>query len=206
MRKAQWVSLRASSLSTAPTAGGLAGLDRSPARPRCEDIHPRDERVLGLVAGIDTRRRLFLSEGPSRNSCGFSRRLRTDCAAPLRQFLPGDGVTIFPPADGRSAAGTRRAFGDPEAGDPAGRRGASAGAVAVAQPAQFPLRLLGGEVMLLGITRALRPGWRIRFDVNRHFMVPGGSRRVSISVFTEAGSAWDNAPRHWYKDAGTELL
>jgi hypothetical protein len=60
--------------------------------------------------------------------------------------------------------------------------------------------------MLLGITRALRPGWRIRFDVNRHFMVPGGSRRVSISVFTEAGSAWDNAPRHWYKDAGTELL
>jgi len=27
-----------------------------------------------------------------------------------------------------------------------------------------------------------------------------------MSVFTEAGAAWDDAPRHWYKSAGMELL
>ena len=75
---------------------------------------------------------------------------------------------------------------------------------------EFPLRgYRSGEAVLTGHHASLVTlEWRIPIsDVDRHFMVPPvGLNRLSMSVFTEAGAAWDNDPQRWYKSAGIELL
>jgi outer membrane protein assembly factor BamA len=45
-------------------------------------------------------------------------------------------------------------------------------------------------------------------DVDRHFMVPPvGLNRLSMSVFFDIGSAWnDGAAQRYFKSAGLELL
>jgi hypothetical protein len=83
-------------------------------------------------------------------------------------------------------------------------------ALPVLNQREFPLRgYRSGEAVLSGHRASLATlEWRIPIsDVDRHFMVPPvGVNRISMSVFTEAGAAWDNAPRHWYKSGGMELL
>jgi len=83
-------------------------------------------------------------------------------------------------------------------------------ALPVLNQREFPLRgYSSGEALLTGHHASLATAeWRIPIaDVDRHFMVPPvGINRFSISVFTEAGAAWDNAPQHWYQSAGMELL
>ena len=83
-------------------------------------------------------------------------------------------------------------------------------ALPVLNQREFPLRgYRSGEPVLTGHRASLATlEWRIPVsDVDRHLMVPPvGVNRISMSVFTEAGAAWDNAPQHWYKSAGVELL
>jgi hypothetical protein len=178
---------------------------------------PRDERVLGLVAGIDTRREQFLSEGPSQ---GQQLRLFAETSNHLRgaysgNFYRGDGRAYLPAGITVVALRWNQAYSQSQAeAIQLGGTGVSFSEETFALPVlnqrEFPLRgYRSGEAVLTGHHASLATAeWRIPIsDVDRHFMVPPvGVNRISISVFTEAGAAWDNAPKHWYKSAGMELL
>src|SRR5438034_389779 len=86
---AQWVSLwRHLSLSTRIYWGLGAALDREILHDLAAGTStPRDERVLGLVAGVDTRREQFLSEGPSQ---GQQLRLFAETSNRLRGAYAGN--------------------------------------------------------------------------------------------------------------------
>ncbi len=216
---AQWVSLwRHLSFSTR-TYWGLGGaIDREILHDAAAGTSvPHDERVLGLVAGVDTQREQFLSEGPSQ---GQNLRLFAETSNGLRgaysgNFYRGDWRAYLPA--GRTVVSLRwnQAYSQSQA-EPIqlGGIGASFSENAFALPVlnqrEFPLRgYRSGEAVLTGHRASLATlEWRIPIsDVDRHFMVPPvGINRISMSVFTEAGAAWDDAPRHWYKSGGMELL
>lgn len=216
---AQWVSLwRRVRLATQLYAGAGAALDR-------ETFHdlgagtttPRDERVLGLVAGVDTRRTQFLSEGPSQ---GQQLRLFAETSNGLKGAYSGNfyrydwrgsapaGPTVF-------ALRVNQAYSQAGA-EPIQLGGSFSEEVAgfdlpVLDQRQFPLRgYRSGEAALTGrhaITGTLE--WRTPlWDVDRHLTVPpGGLNRVSLTVFFEAGSAWNDAAlQRTFKSAGLELL
>jgi hypothetical protein len=216
---AQWVSLwRRIGLNVSYYGGLGAALDR-------ETLHDvtagtstaHDERVGALLAGIDTRREQFLSEGTSQ---GQLLRLFAETSNGLSgtysgNFYRGDWRAYLPV--GRTVVSLRwnQAYSQPEA-EPIqlGGTGTSFSEEAFVLPVlnqrEFPLRgYLSGESVLSGHRASLGTlEWRIPIaDVDRHFMVPPvGLNRISMSVFTEAGSAWDNAPQHWYRSGGVELL
>src|SRR5207248_757807 len=123
---------------------------------------------------------------------------------------------VYLPA-GRTVVSLRwnQAYSQPQAeAIQLGGTGASFSEEAFALPVlnqrEFPLRgYRSGEPVLTGHRASLATlEWRIPVsDVDRHLMVPPvGVNRISMSVFTEAGAAWDNAPQHWYKSGGVELL
>ena len=216
---AQWVSLwRHLSFSTR-TYWGLGGaIEREILHDAAAGTSiPHDERVLGLVAGVDTQREQFLSEGPSQ---GQNLRLFAETSNGLRgaysgNFYRGDWRAYLPA--GRTVVSLRwnQAYSQSQA-EPIqlGGIGASFSENAFALPVlnqrEFPLRgYRSGEAVLTGHRASLTTlEWRIPIsDVDRHFMVPPvGINRISMSVFTEAGAAWGDAPRHWYKSGGIELL
>jgi hypothetical protein len=216
---AQWVSLwRHLSFGTRAYWGLGGALDRETFRQ--VDIGSsatRDERVLGLLAGVDTRRQQLLSEGPSQ---GQNLRLFAESANGLHgaysgNFYRGDWRGYLPV--GRTVASLRwnQTYSQSQA-EPVQLGGVRPSfseqsfALPVLNQREFPLRgYRSGEAVLTGHRSSLATlEWRIPIaDVDRHFMVPPvGVNRISMSVFTEAGAAWDNAPRHWYKSGGMELL
>jgi hypothetical protein len=216
---AQWVSLvRSLSLATRWYFGAGAALDR-------ETFHdlgagtttPRDERVLGLVAGVDTRRAQFLSEGPTQGqllglfaetSNGLHGAYTGNFyRADWRGYLPA-GKTVF-------AARVNGTYSQPGA-EPTQLGGSFSEEVAgfdlpVLDQRQFPLRgYRSGEPALTGRHSLLGTlEWRTPLsDVDRHFMVPpAGLNRLSLTVFFEAGSAWnDAASQRVFRSGGLELL
>ncbi len=216
---AQWVSLWRHLSFSSRTYWGLGGaIDREILHDAAAGTSvPHDERVLGLVAGVDTQREQFLSEGPSQ---GQNLRLFAETSNGLRgaysgNFYRGDWRAYLPA--GRTVVSLRwnQAYSQSQA-EPIqlGGIGASFSENAFALPVlnqrEFPLRgYRSGEAVLTGHRASLATlEWRIPIsDVDRHFMVPPvGINRISMSVFTEAGAAWDDAPRHWYKSGGMELL
>jgi hypothetical protein len=216
---AQWVSLWRHLSFNTRTYWGLGGaMDREILHDLAAGTSvPHDERVLGLVAGVDTQRQQFLSEGPSQ---GQNLRLFAETSNGLRgaysgNFYRGDWRAYLPA--GRTVASLRwnQAYSQPGA-EPIqlGGIGASFSENAFALPVlnqrEFPLRgYRSGEAVLTGHRASLATlEWRIPIsDVDRHLMVPPvGVNRISMSVFTEAGAAWENAPQHWYKSGGMELL
>jgi hypothetical protein len=214
---AQWVSLWRHLSFGARYTWGLGGaLDR-------ETLHdvaasrstPRDERVAALVAGVDTRRAQFLSEGPSQ---GQQLRVFAETSNGLRgayagNFYRGDWRAYLPV--GRTVVSLRwnQAYSQPDA-EPVQLGGSFSEetfALPVLNQREFPLRgYRSGEAVLTGHHAGLVTlEWRIPLsDIDRHFMVPpAGLNRVSMSVFTEAGSAWEQgAAQRWYKSGGVELL
>jgi hypothetical protein len=216
---AQWVSLWRHLSFSSRTYWGLGGaIEREILHDAAAGTSvPHDERVLGLVAGVDTQREQFLSEGPSQ---GQNLRLFAETSNGLRgaysgNFYRGDWRAYLPA--GRTVVSLRwnQAYSQSQA-EPIqlGGIGASFSENAFALPVlnqrEFPLRgYRSGEAVLTGHRASLATlEWRIPIsDVDRHFMVPPvGINRISMSVFTEAGAAWDDAPRHWYKSGGMELL
>lgn len=214
---AQWVSLwRHLSLNTRYYWGLGGALDRETLHQvNVGNSATQDERVLGLVAGVDTRRQQFLSEGPSQ---GQQLRLFGETSNGLHgaysgNFYRSDWRAHLPA--GRTVVSLRwnQAYAQPEA-EPiqlGGGFSEETFALPVLNQREFPLRgYLNGEPVLTGHRASLVTlEWRIPIsDVDRHFMVPpAGLNRISMSLFTEAGSAWDPAPeQHWYKSAGIELL
>jgi hypothetical protein len=216
---AQWVSLwRRLHLATQFYAGGGAALDR-------ETFHDlgvgttttRDERVLGLVAGVDTRRTQFLSEGPSQ---GQQLRLFVETSNGLRAAYTGnfyryDWRGYLPAGASVFALRVNQTYSQAGA-EPTQLGGSFSEEVAgfdlpVLDQRQFPLRgYRSGEPALTGrhaITGTLE--WRTPLtEIDRHLMVPpAGLNRLSLTVFFEAGSAWNDAPlQRIFKSAGLELL
>jgi hypothetical protein len=214
---AQWVSLwRHLSFSTR-TYWGLGGaLDREILRDLAAGTStPRDERVLGLVAGVDTRRTQLLSEGPSQ---GQQLRLFAETSNRLRGAYAGN----FYRADWRAHLPVYRsvislrwneAYAQPEA-EPiqlGGSFSEDTFALPVLNQREFPLRgYRSGESVLVGHRARLGTiEWRTPIsDVDRHFMAPpAGLNRISMSVFFDTGAAWESgASQRYFKSAGVELL
>ncbi len=214
---AQWVSLwRHLSLSTRIYWGLGAALDREILHDLAAGTStPRDERVLGLVAGVDTRREQFLSEGPSQ---GQQLRLFAETSNRLRGAYAGN----FYRADWRAYLSVYKSvvslrwnetYSQPEA-EPVQLGGSFSEetfVLPVLNQREFPLRgYLSGEAVLTGHRSRLGTiEWRTPIsDVDRHFMVPPlGLNRISVSVFFDAGAAWESgAPQRYFKSAGVELL
>ncbi|HKB64113.1 MAG TPA: hypothetical protein VKD03_14705 [Burkholderiales bacterium] len=216
---AQWVSLWRHLRFNVRYYWGLGGaLDRETLHDLAAGTStPRDERVLGLVSGVDTRREQFLSEGPSQ---GQLLRLFAETSNGLRgaysgNFYRGDWRAYLPAGKTVVSLRWNQAYSQPQAeAIQLGGAGASFSEEAFALPVldqrEFPLRgYRSGETVLTGHrTSLVTLEWRVPIsDVDLHFMVPPvGVNRISMSVFTEAGAAWDNAPRRWYKSGGMELL
>lgn len=215
----QWISLwRHLSLATR-TYGGLgAALDR-------EILHdlgvgtttPRDERVLGLVAGVDTRRKQFLSEGASQ---GQLLQLWAETSNHLHgaysgNFYRGDWRAYLPAGSTVFALRWNETYSQSDA-EPVQLGGSFSEEVfgfdlPILDRRQFPLRgYRSGDPALTG--RHSRLGtleWRTPLaDVDRHLMVPPlGLDRLSMTMFFDIGSAWsDGAAQRYFRSGGLELL
>ena len=216
---AQWVSLwRHLSLAARWYAGGGAALDLSELHDLGAGTStPRDERVLGLVAGVDTRRIQFLSEGPSQ---GQQLRLFSETSNGLHgtytgNFYRADWRAYLPAGATVLALRLNDTYSQPGA-EPVQLGGTFSEEVAgfdlpVLNQRQFPLRgYRSGEPALTGHHSLLGTlEWRTPLsEVDRHFMVPPvGVDRISMTLFFEAGSAWnDSASQRYFKSAGVELL
>jgi hypothetical protein len=215
--RAQWVSTwQYLSLATRTYVGPGAALDS-------EQFHQvgvgttsdRDERVLGLVAGVDTTRQQWLSEGPTE---GQQLRLWAETSNGLGGAYSGNVYR----ADWRGyiALGStvlslhwNQIYAQPDA-EPINLGGSFSEetfALPVLNQHDFPLRgYLSGESVLTGHHATLQTvEWRVPLDdVDRHLMVPpAGLNRVSMDVFMDGGSAWDDtAAQRYFKSAGIELL
>ena len=214
---AQWVSLwRHLSFGTR-TYWGLGGaLDREILHDLAAGTSAtRDERVLGLVAGVDTRRSQFLSEGPSQ---GQQLRLFAETSSRLRGAYTGNFYRtdwrLHLPV-GRSVVSLRwnEAYAQPDAEtiQLGGSFSEETFALPVLNQREFPLRgYRSGESVLMGHRARLGTiEWRTPIsDVDRHFMVPPvGANRLSMSVFFDTGAAWEHgAAQRYFKSAGAELL
>ena len=178
---------------------------------------PRDERVLGLVAGVDTRRTQTLSEGPSE---GQLLQLYAETSNGLGgtysgNFYRGDWRVYLPAGPTVVALRWNQAYSQPDA-KPIQLGGSFSEEVAgftlpVLDQRVFPLRGYRSGVAVLTGHHALLSTleWRAPLsDIDRHIMVPPvGMNRVSMSVFFDVGSAWDaGAAQRYFKSAGVELL
>ena len=214
---AQWVSLwRHLSFNTRYYWGLGGALDREVLHDLAAGTSAtRDERVLGLVAGVDTRRSQFLSEGPSQ---GQQLRLFAETSNRLRGAYSGN----FYRADwrlhvpvGKTVVSLRwnEAYSQPDAEtiQLGGSFSEETFALPVLNQREFPLRgYRSGEPVLTGHRARLGTiEWRAPIsDIDRHFMVPPvGANRISMSVFFDTGAAWEyGASQRYFKSAGVELL
>jgi surface antigen Omp85-like protein len=216
---AQWVSLwRQLSLATRWYGGLGAALDREVLHDLgFGTVTPRDERVLGLLAGVDTTRKQFLSEGPSQ---GQQLRLFGETSNGLRgaysgNFYRSDLRAYLPAGPTVVAARWNQAYSQADA-EPIQLGGSFSEEIAgfdlpVLDQRQFPLRgYRSGEAVLTGRHAFLGSlEWRAPLtDLDRHIMVPPvGADRLSMTVFFDVGSAWnDGAAQRTFKSAGLEFL
>lgn len=217
---AQWVSLwRHLSLNARYYAGPGAALNRETYYDKTAGtaVNTHDERVLGLVGGVDTTREQYLSVGPSQ---GQELRLFVETSNGLHgaysgNFYRGDWRAYLPAGKTVVALRWNQTYSQPDA-EPVQLGGVGPSfaeqnfSIPVLDQRDFPLRgYRSGEAVLTGHHASLVTfEWRIPVsDIDRHFMVPpAGLNRISVAVFTEGGSAWDSGPQHWYQSAGVELL
>jgi hypothetical protein len=175
----------------------------------------QDERVLGLVAGLDTRRTHWLSEGPSQ---GLQIRLFAETSHGLHAAFSGDVYRAdsrlhFPL--GRTVLSLRwnEAWGEPDA-EPFQLGGTDSDPptlLPILNQREFALRgYTSGEPSLTG--HRARIGtleWRVPIrDIDRHGMVPPlGLNRIAVNLFFEAGDAWAHgADPDWHRGFGVELM
>jgi hypothetical protein len=214
---AQWVSLWRQLSFSARYYWGLGGaLDRETLHDLAAGTATRrDERVAGLVAGVDTRRTQLLSEGPSQ---GQNLRLFAETSNRLHgaysgNFYRADWRLHVPVRETVLSLRWNEAYSQPEAEaiQLGGSFSEEAFALPVLNQREFPLRgYRSGESVLTGHRARLATiEWRTPMvDVDRHFMVPpAGLNRVSMSIFFDTGAAWEaGASQRYFKSAGVELL
>jgi hypothetical protein len=215
--RAQWVSTwRALSLDRRFYWGLGGALERE----RFHEVGVRtsplqDERVLGLVAGVDTRRERWLSEGPSQ---GLWLQLFAETSNGLGGAFSGNvyradwrgylalGKTVL-------ALRWNEAYGQPQA-EPFQLGGSASDelfTLPVLNEREFALRgYTSGEPALTGHrARVATLEWRTPLaDVDRHFMVPPvGLNRLSLNLFADVGAAWERDTRpDYHRGFGVELM
>jgi hypothetical protein len=214
---AQWVSLwRALRLNRRLYWGGGVAIER-------EDLHDlslgntrtQDERVVGLVAGIDSRRQQWLSEGPSQ---GFELRLFAETSRGLGGVFSGNVYR----ADwrghlalGKSVLALRwnEAYGqqNAETFELGGSKSDEVLLLPVLNERDFALRgYTPGTPELIGHrARVATIEWRTPLrDIDRHLVVPPlGINRVALNLFLDIGAAWEReqAPQY-HRGIGAELM
>jgi hypothetical protein len=176
---------------------------------------PQNERVVGLVAGVDTRREQWLSEGPSQ---GQWLRLFAETSNGLHAAFSGNvyradwrghlalGKTVL-------ALRWNEAYGQPqaEAFQLGGSKSDEHVFLPVLNQRDFALRgYPSGDPELNGHrARIATTEWRVPIaDVDRHFMVPPvGLNRLSVNFFLDVGAAWDRGGSpDYHRGIGAELM
>ncbi|HEY7238242.1 MAG TPA: hypothetical protein VH600_03675 [Burkholderiales bacterium] len=214
--KAQWVSTwRALSLNRRFYWGLGGALERERLHQVGLDTTIQDERVLGLVGGVDTRRERWLSEGPSQ---GMFLQLFAETSNGLGGAFSGnvyraDWRGHF--ALGKTVLALRwnEAYGQDKA-EPFQLGGSFSDdqfTLPVLNQREFALRgYTNGDTGLAGHrARIATVEWRTPIrDVDRHFMVPPvGLNRVSLNLFVDVGAAWEHDTQPDYRrGAGAELM
>jgi hypothetical protein len=184
-------------------------------RARGGTLSDQDERVLGLVAGFDTRRTQWLSEGPSQ---GLQVRLFAETSHGLHGAYSGDVYRVdsrlhFPLARTVISLRWNEAWGEPDA-EPFQLGGSDSDPpflLPILNQRDFPLRGYGsGEPSLTGNrARLVTLEWRVPLrDIDRHAMVPPvGMNRVAVNLFYDVGDAWARgAEADWHRGYGIELM
>jgi hypothetical protein len=214
--RAQWVSTwRALSLNRRFYWGFGGALERERLHQVGFDSTIQDERVLGLVGGVDTRRERWLSEGPSQ---GQWLQLFAETSTGLGGAFSGNVYR----ADwrghlalGKSVLALRwnEAYGQDKA-EPFQLGGSFSDelfTLPLLNQREFALRGYGsGEPALTGHrARVATVEWRTPIrDLDRHLMVPPlGLNRVSLNLFVDVGAAWEHgASPDYHRGVGAELM
>jgi hypothetical protein len=214
---AQWISTWRHLALNRRFYWGLGGaLEREKLhRKGAATLTPQDERVLGLVAGIDTRRTFWMSEGPV---SGLQLRLFAETSHGLHAAYSGDVYRAdarlhFPL--GRTVLSLRwnEAWGEPDA--EAFQLGGSISdpptLLPILNQREFALRgYTSGEPTLTGNrARVTTAEWRIPLrDVDLHAMVPPvGLNRIALNLFYDVGAAWARgAEPDYHRGVGIELM
>ena len=173
------------------------------------------ERVLGLVAGVDTRRRQWLSEGPSQGQwlrlfAETSDKLKADYTgnvvrADWRGYLPVRS-TVFA-LRWNEAYGTK----DAQTFSLGGSQSDEYILLPVLNEREFALRgYTSGHAELTGHrARVLTAEWRTPLaDIDRTAMTPPlGFNRLSLNLFYDHGAAWERGDSpDYHRGVGLEIM
>lgn len=213
----QWVSTwRQLAMSQRFYWGGGAALDQEKEREVDDGTTPLiRQRVVGLVAGVDTRRWQYLSEGPSQ---GWWLRLFAESSRKTRSDYEGNVVRADWRAHlplWRSVLSLRwnEAYGtvDAQPFDLGGSQSDEYILLPKLNQRSFALRgYTSGEPTLVGHrARIATAEWRMPLaDLDRHAMTPPvGINRLSLNLFYDLGAAWERGGSPGYhRGIGLELL
>jgi hypothetical protein len=215
--RAQWVSTwRQLTLNRRFYWGFGGALEREKLhRVGASTATPQDERVLGLVAGVDTRRTYWLSEGPV---TGVQLRLFAETSHGLHAAYSGDVYRAdarlhFPLGKTVLSLRWNEAWGEPDA-EPFQLGGSITDPptlLPILNQREFALRgYTSGEPTLTGNrARITTLEWRIPLrDIDRHAMVPPvGLNRIALNAFFDLGAAWArDAEANYHRGIGIELI
>jgi hypothetical protein len=214
---AQWVSLWRSLRVNRRLYWGLGGaLEREDFHDlSLGNVRTQDERVLGLLAGFDSRREQALSEGPSQ---GTELRLFAETSRGLGGAFDGnvyraDWRGHVPLGKSVLALRWNEAYGQTSA-EPFELGGSKSDAyilLPVLNERDFALRgYTTGTLELTGHrARVATVEWRTPLrDIDRHLVVPPlGINRIALNVFMDIGAAWEHgqAP-DYHRGVGAELM
>ena len=211
---AQWISTWRHLALNRRFYWGLGGaLERERLhRVGAPSLSQQDERVLGLVAGVDTRRTHWLSEGPSQ---GQQLRLfaENSYGSYSGQVYRADWRIHFPVGTTVLSLRWNEAWGEPDA-EPFQLGGSDSDPPSVLpllNQRDFPLRgYSSGEPSLAGHRARLGSlEWRVPLrDIDRHGMVPPvGVNRIAVNLFYDVGDAWARGEEpDYHRGYGVELM
>jgi len=214
---AQWVSLwRSLALNRRLYWGLGAATDQEHFHDLAAGtLRVQNERVLGLLAGYDSRRHQWLSDGPSQ---GQELRLFAETSSRLGADFSGNVYR----ADwrghvplGKTVLALRwneaRAQREAEPFELGGSKSDSLILLPQLNEHDFALRgySLGTPELTGHRARVASVEWRAPLaDIDRHLMVPpAGVNRVSLALFFDVGAAWEHdTPPDYHRGVGAELI